>query len=65
MNHAQTQDAPHGRRRGDEPKIRDCLRCNAKFPSAWSGERICNRCKSTAAWRQGVPASSGAARRRR
>jgi GNAT superfamily N-acetyltransferase len=37
-----------------ESKIRKCLRCRLLFPSAWSGERICRRCKSTAAWRSSV-----------
>lgn len=40
------------------PKTRRCLRCEATFESRWAGERICGRCKGTAAWRQGMPASS-------
>lgn len=39
---------------GVAPKVRDCLVCRTPFPSAWSGERICHRCKSTSAWRSGV-----------
>lgn len=39
-----------------EAALRRCLRCGASFPSEWAGERICARCKSTTAWRQGVPA---------
>ena len=37
-----------------EQKIRKCLICRSPFPSAWAGERICRRCKSSAAWRSGV-----------
>ncbi|HEY9568061.1 MAG TPA: hypothetical protein VIR38_08215 [Thalassobaculum sp.] len=37
------------------PKQRRCLRCEAAFQSAWAGERICSRCKSSSAWRQGSP----------
>jgi len=36
-----------------EPKIRKCLICRRPFPSAWAGERVCRRCKATAAWRSG------------
>ena len=35
----------------DRPKIRKCLRCSAEFESAWSGERICKRCKSSNSWK--------------
>ncbi|MEQ8396545.1 hypothetical protein [Thalassobaculum sp.] len=38
------------------PKLRHCLRCQVEFHSQWSGERVCSRCKGTAAWRQGSPA---------
>ena len=38
----------------DVPKIRKCLTCGEKFESAWSGERICKKCKSTSAWKSGV-----------
>ena len=37
------------------PKQRQCLRCQDTFTSAWSGERICPRCKGSHAWRQGAP----------
>ena len=40
-------------RRGEE-KVRNCLICKSPFPSAWAGERICRRCKSTSAWRGGA-----------
>jgi hypothetical protein len=36
-----------------EPQERRCLMCRAEFESTWRGERICKRCKSTAAWREG------------
>lgn len=39
----------------DGGKERNCLRCAASFASAWSGERICPRCKGTTAWRTGEP----------
>ena len=38
------------------PQTRSCLRCRTKFESEWAGERICKRCKGTAAWREGGPA---------
>ena len=34
-----------------EPKTRNCLICRSPFPSAWAGERVCRRCKSTSTWR--------------
>jgi hypothetical protein len=39
-------------------KHRQCLRCRARFYSEWAGERICSHCKSTVAWRTGVPPHS-------
>lgn len=36
------------------PKTKPCLVCRTPFPSEWAGERVCHRCKSTAAWRSGV-----------
>ncbi len=36
------------------PKTKPCLVCKAPFLSEWAGERVCRRCKSTAAWRSGV-----------
>ena len=38
----------------DVPKTRKCLTCRTPFESAWSGERICKRCKNTTAWKNGV-----------
>jgi hypothetical protein len=42
-----------GARRSEE-KVRKCLICKTPFPSAWAGERVCRRCKSTSAWRGGA-----------
>jgi hypothetical protein len=36
-------------------KLRRCLKCQASFLSAWEGHRICDRCKHTSAWREGMP----------
>ncbi len=36
-----------------DAKKRKCLMCGTKFQSAWVGERICGKCKSTNAWRNG------------
>jgi DnaJ-class molecular chaperone len=33
------------------PRKRKCLMCRDTFDSAWAGERVCKRCKSSAAWR--------------
>jgi len=40
--------------RENEEKTRECLICLSPFPSAWAGERICRRCKSSARWRSGA-----------
>lgn len=40
------------------PKSRECLRCQTTFESQWVGERICGRCKGSAAWRTGAPIHS-------
>jgi len=45
------------------PKVRRCLRYEAPFPSTWSGERICSRCKNSSAWRIGGPLRSPAVQR--
>jgi hypothetical protein len=34
-------------------KTRRCLMCHTPFDSAWAGERICRRCKSSAGWQSG------------
>jgi hypothetical protein len=40
-------------RRPAVAKKRRCLMCSEAFESAWAGERICRRCKSTDRWRAG------------
>ena len=37
----------------DKPRVRKCLTCREPFESEWSGNRVCKRCKASAAWRQG------------
>jgi hypothetical protein len=37
----------------EDSKFRRCLMCRDRFESSWPGERVCKRCKSTAAWREG------------
>jgi hypothetical protein len=34
-------------------KTRRCLVCSEDFVSAWAGERVCKKCRSSTAWRQG------------
>jgi len=34
-------------------KTRRCLVCCEDFVSAWAGERVCKKCRSSTAWRQG------------
>jgi hypothetical protein len=36
---------------------RSCLGCRTQFDSEWAGERICQRCKATTAWRNGASTS--------
>jgi len=36
-----------------QEKLRRCLSCGEDFPSAWAGERVCKRCRSSSRWRQG------------
>ena len=36
-----------------EAKTRVCLGCQERFLSEWVGDRVCKRCKGTAAWRSG------------
>jgi hypothetical protein len=47
-----------GSRQDVDPKTKPCLVCKSPFLSEWAGERICRRCKSTAAWRSGVVSRS-------
>ena len=39
--------------RDTDVKNRRCLLCGDSFPSEWAGERVCRKCKATAAWRNG------------
>ena len=48
-------DAPSDAPPFDGAKTRQCLRCSTSFQSSWSGERVCTRCKSSNAWRNGGP----------
>jgi len=32
---------------------RSCLICHTQFLSSWTGERVCKKCKSSSAWKQG------------
>jgi hypothetical protein len=50
--------------RGDVAAERACLRCTMTFWSDSFGERICRRCKRSAAWRSAVSVSTGQSRRR-
>jgi tRNA(Ile2) C34 agmatinyltransferase TiaS len=36
-------------------KLRRCLMCGRMFDSHGPGNRICKKCKSTSAWRSGLP----------
>lgn len=36
-----------------QEKKRRCLVCSEDFLSAWAGERVCKKCRSSTAWRQG------------
>ena len=47
---------PRSLRAYDE-KMRNCLMCRDSFVSTWSGERICSRCKKSAAWRNALSES--------
>jgi hypothetical protein len=49
-----TDDDTSTLRPSDLPRKRKCLMCKEDFQSEWSGERICQKCKKTAAWRSGV-----------
>ena len=51
MNEARSTAPPRDKAAETVSRRRNCLRCDASFQSEWSGERICHRCKNTAAWR--------------
>ncbi len=42
--------------RPEQKKSRKCLMCAQQFVSTHYGERVCQTCKGTAAWREGVAA---------
>lgn len=64
MSEAAISDIVRERALGDVPRERRCLRCDTVFWSDGFGERICWRCKKLKAWRNAVPDSPGASRRR-
>ena len=37
----------------EDVATRRCLVCSVRFTSLWAGERVCRKCKSSTAWRQG------------
>ena len=65
MIRAPAGDTPNEQPAEDLSKLRRCLRCRVKFRSAWAGERICSRCKTTNTWRSGTPQRSFAGSGRR
>jgi hypothetical protein len=56
MIRLQVEKSLSDRSSSDAPKSRQCLKCRVDFPSEWSGERVCPRCKKTTGWRSGVQA---------
>jgi hypothetical protein len=48
---ADAREAEEEKRHQGEERVRHCLICRAPFSSAWSGERVCRRCKATSTWR--------------
>ncbi len=46
-------DQEDDERRAAAGRRRPCLKCQTIFSSAWSGERICPRCKSSKSWQSG------------
>ncbi len=51
-------NAPKDHQTAPPSNSRRCLRCRDMFPSEWAGERVCPRCKKSAAWRNGAPDKS-------
>lgn len=49
-----SRKAAKARRGATATKTRVCLMCNRPFESAWAGERICRKCKSTDTYRSGA-----------
>lgn len=58
-------DGPSDPATRDVPKVRQCLKCSAAFPSSWSGERVCARCRNSNAWRNSAPLRFGSSGIRR
>ena len=48
-----TEDTGSIETTGHQAKVRRCLCCGEDFDSAWAGERVCKKCRSSARWRQG------------
>ena len=48
---AARDDQPYEAFNPDDPQQRDCLKCRARFESAWAGERICPTCKRSTSWK--------------
>lgn len=59
MTGSPATDEPNDPASRDVPKVRQCLKCNAAFPSNWSGERVCVRCRNSNAWRNSAPLRAG------
>ena len=51
-------EAPRDQPALEVRKVRKCLACSVAFSSEWAGERICPRCKGSAAWQNGTPLKS-------
>ena len=64
MEPVEDQLLEENRNSWDTAKTRDCLLCNMPFDSAWSGERICKRCKGSTVWRSGGMGGGSSAGRR-
>lgn len=65
MTKLSLSDIPDEQLNRDDPKVRHCLRCQGAFESQWAGERICARCKSSNAWRSGIPVRTSSSGGRR
>ena len=48
-----TEDAGQHGPTHHQAKVRSCLCCSEEFESAWAGERVCKKCRSSTRWRQG------------
>ena len=56
MGYHMSKAAYHKKPENEHPgtrTIRRCLKCRQPFSSAWSGERVCAKCKASSAWREG------------